>query len=104
MMTNRETAMLKAPDHYTTRKLDFDEGDIVQVKRHDKYGGRIGRIIGITYSPLKRAFLYTIKFNDKESVSILAHFISFLSKKEESGHDEEATDSDEIESGDVVNR
>lgn len=82
MLTNKEDAMLKPSEHYHVRKLDFEVGDIVQVKRNDSYNGRIGKIIGISISPTKEEFLYTIKFSDKKSFSMLAHYLTFIRTSE----------------------
>ena len=80
LLMNKEDAMLKPSEHYSIRKIDFEVGDIVQVKSKGKYTGRIGRIIGTSIRMVSGKILYTVQFNDKESIAVSGYGLSFLSK------------------------
>lgn len=80
MLMNKEDAMLKPSEHYHVRKLDFEVGDIVQVMCKGKNSGRIGRIIGVSIRFVSGKIMYTVQFNDKESVSVSGYGLKFLSR------------------------
>lgn len=82
MFTNKEDAMLKPSEHYQVRKLDFEVGDIVQVKKQGKYNGRIGLIIGTTFRFVSGKILYTVQFNDKESIAVSGYGLKYLSRSD----------------------
>lgn len=67
------------------RKIDFREGDIVQIIR-GKHIGRLAIIIGIeafTTKEEKDYIAYQLKLSDNESVSLGARYFKFIKGAEE---------------------
>lgn len=64
-------------------KLDFEVGDVVQIRPNgkDKYIGRLGVIIGIRYKEFEKvgpALTYTIKFSDKEAADFVSDHLNYI--------------------------
>lgn len=77
---SRETA---AAIPQPMRKIDFEVGDIVQIRANakEKYIGRVGVIIGIRYKELDKtgpALVYTVKFSDKDGADFLTDHFNFI--------------------------
>lgn len=74
----RETTMVKAEP---MRKLDFEVGDMIQIKSGD-CAGRIGRISGIRLAKTNQGndiLLYCIKFTNTDAVEFPAGRLHYLS-------------------------
>ena len=83
-MKNRENAMLKPNTHYSTRSLDFEVGDIVQVTSGSRVcSGRIGKLIGKRLNSFNNNFSYIIQFSDTQSITISAKYMRLLNRTEE---------------------
>lgn len=62
------------------KKIDFHEGDIVQIIR-GKHAGRIAVIIGIYYFRTRKgahSLSYHLRLSDNESISISAKYLKFV--------------------------
>lgn len=79
----RETA---AAEPAPMRKIDFEVGDVVQIRANAKedYIGRVGVIIGIRYKNLDTgpALVYTVKFSDKDGADFLTDHFNFIRSAE----------------------
>ena len=73
-----ENAMRNSSPDFETRHLDFCIGDIVQVRRHGKRFGRFGRIIGISFNPIRKYITYTVQFSDKEASAFSSFSLRFV--------------------------
>lgn len=80
---NRETA---AATPQPMHKLDFEVGDIVQIRANgnEKYIGHVGVIIGIRYKEFNTgpALAYTVKFSDKDAADFLSDHFNFIRSSE----------------------
>ena len=81
MFKGRETAITEpAP----MRKLDFEVGDLVQI-RHGERAGDIGKIIGIRLTKNdkgRETLAYCVQFSDIEAAEFPAGRMRFLSAAE----------------------
>ena len=80
MFKGRETAAAIPAE---PPKLDFEVGDVVQIRATGKakYIGRVGVIIGIRYKELDKtgpALAYTVKFSDQDGADFLADHMNFI--------------------------
>ena len=68
---NRKREKKKGTVRMYDRRLDYREGDIVQINcKNKRYNGKVGEIIGIRYFSSDRGegmLSYTVKFSDRES-------------------------------------
>lgn len=84
-MIKKEDAMLKPNTHYSTRSIDYEVDDIVQITPDsNQFAGRIGKLIGITYRTGKKKLYcyYTVQFSDTLSVSVTSKYLKLLRKAE----------------------
>lgn len=78
----RETA---AAEPAPMRKIDFEVGDVVQIRANSKnHVGRVGVIIGIRYKKLKSGptLVYSVKFSDKDGADFVADHFNFIRRAE----------------------
>ena len=85
MFKGRKTA---AAEPAPMPKLDFEVGDVVQIRATGKakYIGRVGVIIGIRYKELDKtgpALAYTVKFSDNESADFLSIHFNFIRRAQD---------------------
>lgn len=82
MFKGRETAAVEpAPMH----KLDFEVGDVVQIRPSAKnHIGRVGVIIGVRYKNLDSgpALVYNVKFSDKDGADFVTDHFNFIRSAE----------------------
>ena len=80
MFKGRETA---AAEPAPMPKLDFEVGDVVQIRATGKakYIGRLGVIIGIRYKELDKtgtALVYTVKFSNQVGADFISDHMNFI--------------------------
>lgn len=83
MFDGRETA---AATPEPMRKLDFEVGDVVQIRPNAKnHVGGVGLIIGSRYKKMNtagEAIMYTVKFNDTDAADFIGDNMRFIRRTE----------------------